>query len=107
MVRTQSTPGGQCLGSHAGLCNGDVAIRRLRAERDELRRHLQGALGKQLTNLSTAPLLDRIATLSQELTQARQADQYDHVNDLRDDLDAARRALRQMIKNNAADAAEP
>lgn len=48
-------------------------IRRLRAERDELRGHLQDTLGRQLTNLSAAPLVERIATLGQELTQARQA----------------------------------
>ena len=80
-------------------------IRRLRTERDELRRHLQGTLGLQLTNLSTAPLVDRIAALSQELTQARQAnrDLTDQVTELRDDLDAARRALRQMMKNTAMD----
>jgi hypothetical protein len=80
-------------------------IRRLRGERDELRGHLQSTLGRQLTNLSAAPLVERIATLSQELTQAEQANQdlTDQVNRLQDDLDAARRALRQMIKNTAAD----
>jgi flagellar biosynthesis chaperone FliJ len=80
-------------------------IRRLRGERDELRGHLQSTLGRQLTNLSAAPLVERIATLSQELTQAGRANQdlTDQVNRLQDDLDAARRALRQMIKNTAAD----
>ncbi len=79
-------------------------IRRLRGERDELRGHLQSTLGRQLTNLTSAPLIERIATLSQELTQAVQANQdlTDQVNRLQDDLDAARRALRKMIKNTAA-----
>ena len=80
-------------------------IRGLRGERDELRRHLQGTLGQQLTNLTSAPLIERIATVSQELTQTRQTnrDLTDEVTGLRDDLAAARRALRQMIKNAAAD----
>ena len=80
-------------------------IRRLRGERDELRRHLQGTLGQQLTNLSATPLVERIATLSQKLTHTRQAnrDLTGEVTGLRDELDAARRALRQMIKNTAAE----
>lgn len=78
-------------------------IRRLRGERDELRRHLQGTLGKQLTNLASAPLVERIANLSQELTQTRRTnrDLTDEIAGLRDDLDAARRALRKMIKESA------
>ena len=81
-------------------------IRRLRGERDELRRHLQSTLGQQLTNLTSAPLIERIATLSQELTQTRQANSNltDQVTALQDDLDASRRALRQMMKNTAFDA---
>jgi chromosome segregation ATPase len=81
-------------------------IRRLRGERDELRRHLQSTLGQQLTNLTSAPLIERIATLSQELTQTRQANSNltDEVTALQDDLDASRRALRQMMKNIAVDA---
>lgn len=81
-------------------------IRRLRTERDELRGHLQGTLERQLTNLTAAPLVERIAILSQELTQARQANQdlnY-QVGRLQDDLDAARLAIRRMIKNPAVDA---
>ena len=76
-------------------------IRRLRGKRDELRRHLQGTLGRQLTT----PLVERIATLSQKLTHTRQAnrDLAGEVTGLRDELDAARRALRQMIKNTAAE----
>ena len=44
-----------------------------------------------------------------EVTHTRQAnrDLTDEITGLRDDLDAARRALRQMIKNNALDAPEP
>jgi len=81
-------------------------IRRLRGERDELRRHLQSTLGQQLTNLTSAPLIERITTLSQELTQTRQANSNltDQVTALQDDLDASRRALRQMMKNTAFDA---
>jgi len=80
-------------------------IRRLRGERDELRRHLQGTLGQQLTNLSATPLVERIATLSQKLTHTRQAnrDLTGEVTGLRDELDAARRALRQLITNTAAE----
>ena len=83
-------------------------IRRLRTERDELRKHLQSTLGQQLSNLSTAPLVDRIAALSQELTQTRQAnkDLTDEVTRLRDDLDGTRRALRQMMKETALTASE-
>ena len=56
------------------------------------------------TNLTSAPLVERIATLSQELTQTRQANSNltDAVTALQDNLDASRRALRQMIKNTAA-----
>lgn len=80
-------------------------IRRLRSERDELRGHLQGTLGRQLTNLTAAPLVERIAALSQELTHARQANQDldDQVSRLQDELGAARRALRRMIKDTAVD----
>ena len=57
------------------------------------------------TNLTAAPPIEWIATLTQELTWARQAnrDLTDEVTGLRDDLDAARRALRRMIKNTATD----
>jgi hypothetical protein len=93
--------------SHALRTDLELArqeIRRLRGERDELRGHMQSTLGRQLTNLSAAPLVERIAALSRELTQAGRANQdlTDQVNRLQDDLDAARRALRQMIKNTAA-----
>lgn len=83
-------------------------IRRLRRERDELRKHLQSTLGQQLSNLSTAPLVDRIAALSQELTQTRQAnkDLTEEATRLGDDLDGARRALRQMMKDAALTASE-
>jgi hypothetical protein len=37
-------------------------IRRLRSERDDLHKHLQETLGRQLSNLTSAPLVERIST---------------------------------------------
>ena len=70
------------------------------------KRRAAHTLGRQLTNLTTAPLVERIAALSQELTKTRQAilELISQVGGLQDDLDGTRRALRQMIKNTAIDA---
>ena len=37
-------------------------IRRLRSERDDPHKHLQETLGRQLSNLTSAPLVERIST---------------------------------------------
>jgi len=102
----QPAPTESALGVRTDLELARQEIRRLRSERDDLRKHLQDTLGRQLTNLTTAPLVERIAALSQELTKTRQAilELISQVGGLQDDLDGTRRALRQMIKNTAIDA---
>ena len=79
-------------------------VHRLREERDQLRHNLQHSLGQQLSSLSTEPLVERLTMLGAELTQVRQTNREltGHVNQLQDDLDATRRALRQMIRDTAA-----
>ena len=105
---TQPTATESVLAVRTDLELARQEIRRLRNERDDLRKHLQDALGRQLTNLSTAPLVERIATLSQELTQTRQTNHEltKEIDGLQNDLDGARRALRQMIKNTAVDSTQ-
>ena len=102
----QPAPTESVLGVRTDLELARQEIRRLRSERDDLRKHLQDTLGRQLTNMTTAPLVERIVALSQELTQTRQAnlELISQVGGLQDDLDGTRRALRQMIKNTAIDA---
>jgi len=85
-------------------------IRKLRHDRDALRAQMQGLLGQQLANLTTAPLVERINKLTGEFAEARSANQAlaARVDELQDELAGARAALRQMIKEaSTAGAAHP
>lgn len=79
-------------------------VKNLRRDRDTLRTQPQGMLGQQRTNLTTAPLVDRIDRLTSELTQTRSANQTlsARIEELEAELAAARIALRQMIKEASA-----
>lgn len=83
----------------------DLALARqeisgLRREREDLRASLRQALGRQLNNLSTAPLVERLNRLAGELAEARASNTELNlqVAALQDDLAAARTSLRRMIR---------
>jgi FtsZ-binding cell division protein ZapB len=80
-------------------------VKKLRHDRDALRAKMQGLLGQQLTNLTTAPLVERINKLTSELAEAQSANQAftTRIEELEDELAGARAALRQMIKTASAD----
>lgn len=80
-------------------------VKKLRHDRDALRAQLQSLLGQQLTNLTTAPLVERINRLTSELAEAQSANQAltRRIEELEDELAGARAALRQMIKTASAD----
>jgi chromosome segregation ATPase len=75
-------------------------IRELRHERDELRARLSETLGRQLTSLGTAPLVERLNRVTGELTDTRatNAELAAQVERLQDELTAARTSLRRMIR---------
>jgi chromosome segregation ATPase len=80
-------------------------VKKLRHDRDALRAQMQRLLGQQLTNLTTAPLVERINRLTSELAEAQSANQAltTRIEELEDELAGARAALRQMIKTASAD----
>jgi len=81
-------------------------VKKLRHDRDALRStQLQSLLGQQLTNLTTAPLVERINKLSSEIAEGQSANQAltTRIEELEDELAGARAALRQMIKTASAD----
>jgi cell division protein FtsB len=88
----------------------DLALARqeistLRQEREDLRANLRQALGRQLNNLSTAPLVDRLNRLAGELAEARASNTELNlqITALQDDLAAARTSLRRMIREQNTD----
>lgn len=88
----------------------DLALARqeisaLRHEREELRGSLRQALGRQLNNLSTAPLVDRLNHLASELAEAQRSntDLNLQITALQDALTAARTSLRRMIREQNTD----
>ena len=84
-------------------------IRHLRRDRDDLRRQLRGSLDHQLTELSTAPLIERITALSAELTREHAANRElaAQVATSKATSTAPRRALRQMIRTPLPNLALP
>lgn len=96
-------PGVESLRTDLALARQE--IRELRREREDLRARLSQALGRELTNLSTAPLVDRLKRITGELTEARtaNADLAAQVQALQDDLAAARTSLRRMIHDQNTD----
>ena len=84
-------------------------IRRLRAERDKLRRRLRLQLGAEIDGPDRAELIARVADLesrTRQLLTERDArtTEADHaqrrIHDLEDDLSAARESLRRVIKDH-------
>lgn len=84
-------------------------IKSLRAERDQMRRQIQAALGQQLVQLTNQPLVERIEALTEELRLSNAANsQLRHqISELEDELAGARTALRRMIKEGAREDHEP
>jgi chromosome segregation ATPase len=84
-------------------------VKKLRHDRDALRAQMQGLLSQQLTNLTTAPLVERINKLTSELTETRSANQAltARIEELEDELAGARAALRQMIKEASTGQVNP
>lgn len=80
-------------------------IHQLRRERDELRARLSEALGRHLTALSAAPLVERLNRVTGELADARAANTNltAQVEGLQDNLIAARTSLRRMIHDQNTD----
>jgi hypothetical protein len=83
-------------------------IRRLRAERDQLRARLRLQLGAEIEGPDRAELLTRVATLeavNRQLAAERDArtTEAEHaqrrIRELDDDLTAARQSLRQVIRS--------
>ncbi len=87
-------------------------IKHLRAQRDTLRRNTQRLLGRQLDQVHTTELIERIdslvaenRTISTQLHQALEtnAGLQSRVVELEEDLGAARTSLRRMIKEHSHD----
>ncbi|SEQ80864.1 DUF6262 family protein [Arthrobacter sp. OV608] len=104
----KQTPNSQPAG--IGSLRTDLALARqeistLRQEREDLRANLRQALGRQLNNLSTAPLVDRLNRLAGELAEARASNTELNlqITALQDDLAAARTSLRRMIREQNTD----
>jgi chromosome segregation ATPase len=83
-------------------------IRRLRAERDQLRNRLRLHLGAEIEGPDRAELIARVATLeavNRQLAAERDArtTETEHaqqrIRELDDDLTAARQGLRQVIRS--------
>lgn len=83
-------------------------IRRLRAERDQLRARLRLHLGAEIEGPDRADLIARVATLetlNRQLAAERDARTTEaehaqrHIRELDDDLTAARQSLRQVIRS--------
>lgn len=81
-------------------------IRKLSRERDDLRaRFSSEALGRELTSLSTAPLVEGLNRVTGELTDARatNTELTVQVQTLQSQLTAARASLRRMIHDQNTD----
>ncbi|WHP58999.1 DUF6262 family protein [Arthrobacter sp. KFRI-F3372] len=100
---TSQPAGTDSLRTDLALARQEISV--LRREREELRASLRQALGRQVNNLSTAPLVDRLNRLAGELAEA-QATNTDldlQITALQDDLTAARTSLRRMIREQNTD----
>ena len=84
-------------------------IRRLRAERDNLRRRLRLQLGAEIDGPDPAELITRVADLESAARQllaerdarTAEANHAQHrIHELEDDLTAARESLRRVIKDH-------
>lgn len=98
-VETTTQPAGiESLRTDLALARQEISA--LRSERENLRASLRQALGRQLNNLSTAPLVDRLNRLAGELAEARASNTELNLQiaALQDDLIAARTSLRRMIR---------
>ncbi len=109
-----ATPGGKPAPVTPASLHTDLAlardeIRRLRAERDKLRRRLRLQLGAEIDGPDRAELIARVADLeshTRQLLTERDArtTEADHaqrrIHDLEDDLSAARESLRRVIKDH-------
>jgi hypothetical protein len=97
--KVTSQPAGiESLRTDLALARQEITV--LRREREDLRAKLRQVLGRQLNNLSTAPLVDRLNRLAGELaeTRASNTELNLQVAALQDDLTAARTSLRRMIR---------
>jgi uncharacterized coiled-coil protein SlyX len=106
--QTTSQPAGiESLRTDLALARQEISV--LRREREDLRASLRQALGRQLNNLSTAPLVDRLNRLAGELAEARASNTELNlqITALQDDLTAARTSLRRMIRERNTDLQQP
>ncbi|MFJ6376281.1 DUF6262 family protein [Pseudarthrobacter oxydans] len=102
--QTKTQPAGiESLRTDLALARQEIST--LRREREDLRASLRQALGRQLNNLSTAPLVDRLNRLAGELAEARasNAELNLQIIGLQEDLTAARTSLRRMIREQNTD----
>ena len=102
-VPVTRAPGVDSLRTDLALARQE--IHELRREREELRGQLREALGRQLTSLSTEPLVERLNRVTGELAEARAANTAlaSDVATLEEDLIAARTSLRRMIHDQNTD----
>jgi hypothetical protein len=100
---TSQSAGIESLRTDLALARQEISV--LRREREDLRTSLRQALGRQLNNLSTAPLVDRLNRLAGELVEARASNTELNlqITGLQDDLTAARASLRRMIREQNTD----
>jgi hypothetical protein len=102
--QTTTQPAGiESLRTDLALARQEISA--LRREREVLRTSLRQALGRQLNNLSTAPLVDRLNRLAGELVEARASNTELNlqITNLQDDLTASRTSLRRMIREQNSD----
>ena len=107
-ARTTAEPASPApAGLRADLALARDQIRRLRAERDQLRHRLRLQLGAEIDGPDRAELITRVAdldNLTRQLLAERDArtTEADHgqrrIAELEDDLTAARESLRRVIK---------
>lgn len=104
------SPGATPVSGHSlatDLALAREEIRALRADRDKLRKRLQLSLGADLDAITREELLERVATLEQEVTvlqgqraaaTSEAAKQAEIINQLTEELDGARLSLRRMMR---------
>jgi chromosome segregation ATPase len=94
------------------LAHAREEIKRLRAERDKLRRNAQRLLGRQLDQSNVGDLVERVDGLVEENRRLAAALQHatgecsalrSRVVELEEDVAAARTALRRMIREQTMD----
>lgn len=97
-------PQGSPVGLRTDLAMAREEIKELRVERDQLRAAMRQHLGHQLDQISNRKLTERITELTEanrklerELAQLRP--HADRIQELQQDLAAARTSLRQMIRD--------